>query len=157
MYWAQDYSCNQGQLFAPNSKILLVTSQSAPSVKASLCGLACRLPACLFSASASELPAPLLYTLSHIPRHKAHSHWSPACAGWEQVLAISHGAAPLQAVLPAHWCPAVTATDPGTYIKKHNCFYTDPEGEAGSFSVIQSKPGLDSKYCCVCIRMNWGE
>lgn len=65
-----------------------------------------------------------------------HHHWSPGCAGWGQVLAISHRAALLQAVLPDHWYPAVTATDPEAYVKKHNCFYADLEGEAGSSSVI---------------------
>lgn len=111
--------------------ILLVASQIVPCVKVTLCGLACQLPACPFSASAPGLCIPLLHTQTH-----THHHWSPACAGQDQVLAISCGAAPLPAVLPACWSPAATATDPGAYIKKHNCLYTDPEGETGSFIVI---------------------
>lgn len=93
-----------GQLMQPGTiicsqfkmKFLLVPSQIAPSVKATLCGLACQLPACLSSASASGVPASLFYTRTHTPRHTPHHHWSPECAGWGR-----YRAAPLQAVLPA--------------------------------------------------------
>lgn len=77
-------------------KFLLVLSQIAPSVKASLCGLARRLPACPSSASASELPTSLFS--AHTPpdthptvmvphvcrlgagtRHQPWSSSSPVC------------------------------------------------------------------------------
>lgn len=48
-------------------KFLMVASQIVPCVKVTLCGLACQLPACPFSASAPGLPASLFYTPRHTP------------------------------------------------------------------------------------------
>lgn len=115
-------------------KFLMWPSQIVACVNVTLCGLACQLPACPSSASAPVLPAFLCYTCRHShhrcplcvqagsgTRHQLQSSSSPGCA-------------------PCLLSPAVTTTDPGAYIRKQNCLYSDPEGQTGSFIVIQSKP-----------------
>lgn len=138
VHWAQGGSCYQGQLlFAPNSKWnflccppkLLLVSTSLCVVWHASCQpvpplhlLLCCLHSSVTQQTHSHHRCPLCVQAGSGTRHQLQSSSSPGCA-------------------PCLLSPAVTTTDPGAYIRKQNCLYSDPEGQTGSFIVIQSKPG----------------
>lgn len=85
-----------------------------------ICSCAACIP--LLHSRHSHHRCPLCVQAGSGTRHQLQSSSSPGCA-------------------PCLLSPAVTTTDPGAYIRKQNCLYSDPEGQTGSFIVIQSKPG----------------